>query len=88
MKFKEIRIKIADGIAGFTICRYHTLVAGWTGLVLEQFHYLCCKLKTQIHDPTASHQYTELPALECLPLPQTAHDFFSFENNSNHVSCM
>ena len=28
--------------------------------LLKQLNYLCCKLKTQIHDPTASHQYTSI----------------------------
>ena len=27
--------------------------------LLKQLNYLSCKLKTQIHGPTASHQYTE-----------------------------
>jgi len=28
--------------------------------LLKQLNYLSCKLKSQIHDPTASHQYTSI----------------------------
>jgi len=72
MKFKEINIKIADGVAGFTVCWYHIPVAGWTGVVLEQYNYLSCKL--MIKTQTCAPRYYKSPiycitSLEMSSLP-------------------